>query len=76
MTVETINALSVTRTIKADPQAVWNAWTQPEQMKHWTCPAPGAAREITTDCEIDQKMKILIKWPSVTSQVRTCLCTI
>ena len=52
MTIETISALRVTRTIKADPQAVWNAWTQPEHMKHWTCPAPGGAREITADLRV------------------------
>ena len=52
MTVETVSALRITRTIKADRQAVWNAWTQPEHMKHWSCPAPGGVIEVSTDLRV------------------------
>jgi glutathione S-transferase len=52
MTVETVSALRIARTIKADRQAVWNAWTQPEQMKHWACPAPGGLADATADLRV------------------------
>ena len=40
MSVETVGAVEIRRVVKAEPQAVWDAWTQPEQMKKWSCPAP------------------------------------
>lgn len=52
MSVETISALRITRVIRADRQAVWDAWTQPEQMKRWACPAPGGVESITTDLRV------------------------
>jgi uncharacterized protein YndB with AHSA1/START domain len=38
MTTRTAGTLKVTRTIKAEPDAVFAAWTQPEHMKHWSAP--------------------------------------
>ncbi len=38
MTTLTAGTLKVTRTIKAEPDAVFAAWTQPEHMKHWSAP--------------------------------------
>ena len=41
--------LVLDRTIEADPQRVWEAWTDPEQVKRWFAPAPWRVAE----CEID-----------------------
>ena len=49
MSVETMNELRMTRTIKADQQAVWDAWTQPQHMKKWSCPDPTGAIEVEAD---------------------------
>ncbi len=38
MTTQTAGTLKVSRTIKAMPEAVFAAWTQPEHMKHWSAP--------------------------------------
>lgn len=38
MTTLTAGTLKVTRTIKAEPDAVFAAWTQPEHMKYWSAP--------------------------------------
>ena len=38
MTTRTAGTLKVARTIKAEPDAVFTAWTQPEHMKHWSAP--------------------------------------
>ncbi|MDL2341671.1 MAG: SRPBCC domain-containing protein [Patescibacteria group bacterium] len=32
--------LQISRTFEAPRQAVWDAWTQPEQFKQWYMPAP------------------------------------
>jgi uncharacterized protein YndB with AHSA1/START domain len=41
--------LNMTRTIHASRQAVWDAWTQPEQFKQWFMPAPYSV----PSCEFD-----------------------
>ena len=38
MTTGTAGTLTLVRTIKATPEAVFEAWTQPEHMKHWSAP--------------------------------------
>ena len=52
MSVETTNALRVTRTIKADRQRVWDAWTRPEQVKKWSCPVPDGVRAYDADLRV------------------------
>ena len=52
MTVDSMNALRITRLIQADRQAVWNAWTQPDQMRQWSCPAPGGVQDIESDFRV------------------------
>ena len=47
MSVETMNELLMTRTIHADQQAVWDAWTQPEHMRKWSCQDPTGMLECT-----------------------------
>jgi len=41
--------LHITRKMTASRQAVWDAWTQPEQFKQWFMPAPFSV----PDCEFD-----------------------
>lgn len=52
MSVESVEALRIARVVKADRQAVWDAWTQPEQMKAWACPAPGGMAGATADLRV------------------------
>lgn len=41
--------LRFTRIVDVPKELVWRAWTEPELLKPWFCPAPWK----TTDCEID-----------------------
>ena len=52
MSVDTMNSLRITRLIQADQQAVWNAWTQPDQMRQWACPQPGGVRDVSSDLRV------------------------
>lgn len=52
MSVETVSALRMTRTIRASRQAVWDAWTKPEQMKQWSCPMPGGLQGASVDLRV------------------------
>ena len=38
MTTQTAGTLEVTRVIAADPEIVFDAWTQPEHLKKWSAP--------------------------------------
>ena len=38
MSTSTTHTLNMTRTIKASPERVFEAWTTPEQMKQWHAP--------------------------------------
>jgi uncharacterized protein YndB with AHSA1/START domain len=41
--------LMVDRIVRTSPEVAWAAWTQPEHLRRWYAPAPGAI----TECEID-----------------------
>lgn len=38
MTTQTAGTLALTRVIAADPETVFDAWTQPEHIKQWCAP--------------------------------------
>ena len=61
MSVDTIDSLRIPRLIQADRQAVWNAWTQPEQMKQWSCPQPGGVQEVTSDFRVGGSFTIKMR---------------
>ena len=52
MTVETANTVRITRLIRADRQRVWDAWTRPEHMRKWSCPAPGGVQDVAADLRV------------------------
>lgn len=49
---ETVEALRLVKRVRAGRQAVWNAWTRPEEMRHWACPAPGGLKDVTADLRV------------------------
>lgn len=63
MTVETLNALTLSRVIQAPKQAVWDAWTQPEHMKQWSCPAPDGVQSIETDFRVGGTFRLVMEVP-------------
>ena len=60
MSVETVNSLRVARTIQADRQVVWDAWTQTEHMKNWACPESGSVLEVEVDLRVGGAYKIVM----------------
>jgi len=61
MTVDTMNSLRLTRLIQADRQEVWNAWTQPDLMKQWSCPEPGGVQEVESDFRVGGAFTIAMR---------------
>jgi uncharacterized protein YndB with AHSA1/START domain len=52
MTAETAQALSLTKTIAASQEAVFEAWTRPEHMRVWCCPDPTAEVQVEVDLRV------------------------
>lgn len=49
MSFDPARDLEITRLIKAPRQAVWEAWTRPEQFAKWWVPAPEVCRVVSMD---------------------------
>lgn len=58
--------LNIKRTIEAPQQAVWDAWTQPEQFKQWYMPAPFTVPSCEFDVRPGGKLKIDTQSPDGT----------
>ena len=43
--------LVLERTVEISPELIWKAWTTPETMSYWFCPAPWTVK----DCKVDLK---------------------
>ena len=61
MSVDTMNSLRITRLIQANQQAVWDAWTQPDQMRQWSCPEPGGVQDIASDFRVGGSYTIAMR---------------
>lgn len=48
----TTRALHIVRTLAGSPERVFEAWTNPEQVKLWTCPDPGARVDVEIDLRV------------------------
>ena len=60
MSPETTTSLRLTRIIKADPQRVFEAFTQEEQLKEWSCPEGGTVAKAEVDLRIDGEFCIVM----------------
>ncbi len=52
MSTSTEQTLRLTRVIKALPTAVFAAWTEPEQMKRWSCPVGTSLADVQVDLRV------------------------
>ncbi len=55
--------LHITRTFAAPRQAVWDAWTQPEQFKQWYMPAPYSVTSAEFDVRPGGLLRVDTKSP-------------
>lgn len=47
--------------IDTDCESVWNAWTDPEQMKHWLCPMGMVVAEVEADLKIGGRYRVVME---------------
>lgn len=58
-----IPALVIRRTLKASPQRVYEAWTQPDLAKQFMCPEDVTIPEATFDVRVGGAYRIVMKKP-------------
>lgn len=58
MTTQTATSLSLTRTIRADRDAVFRAWTEPAQLRQWSCPEGMGIAEVQVDLTVGGRYRI------------------
>lgn len=60
-------ALVVRRTIRSTPERIFEAWTQPEQLRAWWGPRPVTCSEAEVDLSVGGRYRIVNALPDGTS---------
>lgn len=55
-----IDVVQVRRVLKATPQDVFEAWTDPRLLQQWLCPDPGVVAEATCDPVIGGRYRLVM----------------
>jgi uncharacterized protein YndB with AHSA1/START domain len=63
MTTMTETSLSITRVFAATPERVFDAWTQPEHMRRWSCPEGYSVAEVTGECRVGGAYRLQMRPP-------------
>ena len=63
MTTDTALSLRLTRTIRADREAVFRAWTDPAAIREWFCPEGGTVEAAESDLEVGGRYRIAMRMP-------------
>jgi uncharacterized protein YndB with AHSA1/START domain len=63
MTTDTELSLRLTRLIRADREAVFRAWTEPEAMREWFCPEGGTVESAESDLRLGGRYRITMRMP-------------
>jgi uncharacterized protein YndB with AHSA1/START domain len=58
MSTKMDTSLRVSRVIQGDPDSVFRAWTEPEQLKRWSCPEGSTVEDAHVDLRVGGKYRI------------------
>lgn len=64
MTTETSTSLELKRVIKADPESVFRAWTDPAEMKEWYSPEGATVDQVESDPTVGGRYRVVMNTPS------------
>jgi uncharacterized protein YndB with AHSA1/START domain len=59
-------SLTITRRIRATPEELFDAWTDPESMRHWMCPGDALEARARLDVRVGGTFQIDMIKPNVT----------
>ncbi len=64
MSTKTATSLRLSRVIKADPERVFRAWTEPKELKRWSCPEGDyTVADVKADLTVGGRYRIQMKTP-------------
>lgn len=61
MSPDTASSLRLTRTIDANPDAVFRAWTDPDRMKRWMCPEGAVVEAAESDPVVGGAYRVVMR---------------
>lgn len=61
MTTQTTTSLRLTRVLQADPATVFRAWTEPDQLRHWSCPEGASITDVDVDLRVGGRYRIRMR---------------
>ena len=61
MSTEIDTSLQLSKVIAADPETVFRAWTDPEQVKMWSCPEGVMIDDVQIDLTVGGQYRICMK---------------
>jgi uncharacterized protein YndB with AHSA1/START domain len=64
-----INTVRVTRVLKATPEDVFQAWTDPRLLRQWLCLEPGVVGEVTCDPVVGGTYRLVMVFDHGASEV-------
>ena len=70
MTIDTQTALQLTRIINVDPATAFDAWTQPEHIRRWSCPEDHTVSDSRVDLTVGGDYKLQMQSPEGTHTAR------
>jgi uncharacterized protein YndB with AHSA1/START domain len=63
MAAKTETSLRISRIIKADPENVFRAWTDPHQLKRWSCPEGATLGVVQVDLTVGGRYRLRMESP-------------
>ena len=63
MTIDTQTALQLTRIGNVDPATAFDAWTQPEHIRRWSCPEDHTISDSRVDLTVGGNYKLQMQGP-------------
>ncbi|HUP20253.1 MAG TPA: SRPBCC domain-containing protein [Gemmatimonadota bacterium] len=59
----TAHSLRLTRVVRAHPERVFRALTEPDELKHWFCPEGGTVKEVEVDLTVGGRFRVVMAMP-------------
>ncbi len=51
----------VTRILNATPEEVFDAWTDPDQARHWMCPVGAEVPDLTLEARVGGRLRLVMR---------------
>jgi uncharacterized protein YndB with AHSA1/START domain len=66
MSTDTQTSVRISRVINADPDTLFRAWTEPDQLKRWSCPEGSTLADVEMDLTVGGRYRLKMESPDGT----------